>query len=58
MTPIVEKPEPPAPHECCGGGSCCPCVWDRYYDELAAWREQQAAQAEASAPVTSNDSAA
>jgi len=38
-----EKPNPPEPHECCGGGSCCPCVWDRYYDALAEWRARQVA---------------
>lgn len=31
-----EKPIPPKPWECCGGG-CCPCVWDTYYDELDQW---------------------
>ncbi len=39
--PAAEKPTPPADFECCGGGSCSPCVWDRYYDELHEWNEQQ-----------------
>jgi len=45
-----EKPTPPEPHECCGGGSCCPCVWDRYYDALAEWRARQAAAQDSSRP--------
>ncbi len=40
---IIEKPEPPASNECCGSGSCCPCVWDYYRQQLALWQQQQAA---------------
>ncbi|RVU35634.1 hypothetical protein EOE67_13545 [Rheinheimera riviphila] len=38
---IIEKPEPPASNECCGSGSCCPCVWDYYRDQLHIWQQQQ-----------------
>ena len=34
----VNKPQKPADDDCCGGGSCCPCVWDTYHTELALWR--------------------
>lgn len=37
----MEKPEEPGLSECCGGGSCCPCVWDVYFDQLAQWQQQQ-----------------
>lgn len=40
----MEKPDKPAPNECCGGGSCCPCVWDDYFDKLQQWQEHQAEQ--------------
>lgn len=37
----IEQPEPPASNECCGSGSCCPCVWDYYRQQLALWQQQQ-----------------
>ena len=37
----LEKPEKPLYSECCGGGSCCPCVWDDYFDKLELWQQQQ-----------------
>jgi hypothetical protein len=37
----MEKPEPPASNECCGSGSCCPCVWDYYRQQLQLWQQQQ-----------------
>jgi hypothetical protein len=40
-TLIMEKPDKPAPNECCGGGSCCPCVWDDYFAKLKCWQEEQ-----------------
>jgi len=40
----VEKPDKPGLSECCGGGSCCPCVWDVYFEELQKWQEWQAKQ--------------
>lgn len=46
---LIEKPEPPGSNECCGSGSCCPCVWDYYREQLALWREQQAALVQTSA---------
>jgi len=41
MSRAVEKPEKPGLSECCGGGSCCPCVWDVYFEKLHQWQEQQ-----------------
>jgi len=41
MTDLLEKPSPPADDDCCGGGSCNPCVWDHYYAERKKWRLQQ-----------------
>lgn len=38
---IIDKPEPPASNECCGSGSCCPCVWDYYREQLHLWQQQQ-----------------
>lgn len=35
----TNKPQRPAPDECCGGGSCCPCVWDEYREALKQWRD-------------------
>jgi hypothetical protein len=37
----IEKPEKPLPSDCCGGGACCPCVWDDYFEKLRLWQEQQ-----------------
>ncbi|WP_210794751.1 oxidoreductase-like domain-containing protein [Pseudoalteromonas ostreae] len=34
------KPSRPAADQCCGGGSCCPCVWDEYREALKTWRQQ------------------
>ena len=45
---IKEKPQPPASNECCGSGSCCPCVWDDYREKLKLW--QQANGITATAP--------
>ena len=36
---IISKPQRPSPDECCGGGSCCPCVWDEYREALKQWRD-------------------
>lgn len=36
---LPPKPEPPEPGDCCGSG-CMPCVYDRYEDELEAWRQR------------------
>lgn len=41
MTTLLEKPEPPGEYDCCES-ACEPCVWDFYYEELAAWQKQQA----------------
>jgi hypothetical protein len=41
---LIEKPEPPASNECCGSGSCCPCVWDYYREQMAIWQQQQLQQ--------------
>lgn len=39
MKPLPPEPEKPLRDDCCGGGSCCPCIWDVYYEKLAAWKE-------------------
>lgn len=54
---ILVKPEPPESNECCGSGSCSPCVWDYYREQLALWQQQQtliaeAANSEADKPAT------
>lgn len=54
---ILVKPEPPESNECCGSGSCCPCVWDYYREQLALWQQQQtliteAASSEVDKPAT------
>ncbi|WP_338518019.1 oxidoreductase-like domain-containing protein [Alteromonas gracilis] len=36
---LPPEPEKPLRDDCCGGGSCCPCIWDVYYEKLAKWRE-------------------
>ncbi|QTR49063.1 oxidoreductase-like domain-containing protein [Candidatus Thiothrix anitrata] len=40
QSPITEKPQPPAPNECCESG-CDPCVWDIYRAALQQWEETQ-----------------
>ena len=45
-TKLMEKPEPPASNECCGSGSCCPCVWDYYREQLVLWQQQAQQPAE------------
>lgn len=49
----MDKPTPPQDGECCES-ECSPCVWDRYYEELAAWRRAQAERhaAQSSTPDT------
>ena len=44
MSSIPEKPEKPLRDDCCGGGSCCPCIWDVYYEKLAKWKEAKQKQ--------------
>lgn len=46
MATLLEKPEPPGEYDCCES-ACEPCVWDFYYEELAAWQKQQQALKEA-----------
>ncbi len=53
---LIEEPIPPAPSECCGGGSCCPCVWDFYFEQKRLWQEQQKALKEATAPQQNDSS--
>ncbi|MDC9522177.1 oxidoreductase-like domain-containing protein [Pseudoalteromonas sp. Angola-31] len=31
---VLPKPQKPQPDECCGGGSCSPCVWDEYRQNI------------------------
>jgi len=47
MSELISKPERPANDDCCGGGACCPCVWDFYYEQVKLWNEQQAKLEEA-----------
>lgn len=35
---LPEEPEKPLKDDCCGGGSCCPCVWDAYFEKLEQWK--------------------
>ena len=41
MPELIEEPEKPLPSDCCGGGACCPCVWDAYYAQREKWLLQQ-----------------
>lgn len=41
-----EEPVAPDSSDCCGSGSCCPCVWDYYRAEQQAWRLYGQASAE------------
>ncbi len=52
---LIEKPEPPGSNECCGSGSCCPCVWDYYREQLALWQQQQARLANDTPPSPAKD---
>ena len=40
---LTEKPQQPAPNECCESG-CDPCVWDIYRTELQKWEQAQQAK--------------
>lgn len=42
MKELPPEPREPDLDECCGG-SCCPCVWDVYYDKLYEWRDAKEA---------------
>ncbi len=33
----TEEPTAPESSDCCGSGSCCPCVWDYYRAQQKAW---------------------
>ena len=46
MATLPEEPEKPLRDDCCGGGACCPCIWDVYYEKLDKWREAKKAQEE------------
>ncbi|TPV59020.1 hypothetical protein FJ444_08150 [Aestuariibacter sp. GS-14] len=39
MMELPLKPEKPLKSDCCGGGSCCPCVWDVYYEKYREWQD-------------------
>ncbi|MEO1889121.1 MAG: oxidoreductase-like domain-containing protein [Cycloclasticus sp.] len=41
MTKKLPKPIRPENDDCCGGGGCCPCVWDTYFNALDLWEEQE-----------------
>ncbi|CAI3802212.1 oxidoreductase-like domain-containing protein [Rheinheimera sp. MM224] len=36
----TEEPVAPESSDCCGSGSCCPCVWDYYRAQQKAWLAQ------------------
>ena len=55
MSLVLEKPEKPGLSECCGGGSCCPCVWDAYFEELRRWNEWRQSQELVETEVTTDD---
>ena len=38
-----EEPVAPDSSDCCGSGSCCPCVWDYYRAEQKAWLARETA---------------
>lgn len=40
MKEIIKKPTKPSASDCCEG-SCDPCVWDIFYDDLSSYRKQQ-----------------
>jgi hypothetical protein len=44
MKKKILKPIRPENDDCCGGGGCCPCVWDTYFNALDLWEEQEAKQ--------------
>ncbi|MAI37195.1 MULTISPECIES: oxidoreductase-like domain-containing protein [unclassified Alteromonas] len=37
---LPPEPEKPLKDDCCGGGSCCPCVWDAYFEKLDEWKDK------------------
>lgn len=37
----TEEPVAPESSDCCGSGSCCPCVWDYYRAQQKAWLQVQ-----------------
>ena len=41
----LPAPERPRPGDCCGGGSCCPCVWDEYKQALKEWKFKELKEA-------------
>jgi len=48
----VKKPERPADDDCCGGGSCCPCVWDAYHAAYSQWQISQKVKQENESQLT------
>ncbi len=38
----TEEPVAPESSDCCGSGSCCPCVWDYYRAQQKAWLARDA----------------
>jgi len=44
MTNKLQKPIKPENDDCCGGGGCCPCVWDTYFNALDLWEEREEAE--------------
>lgn len=54
MATLLEKPDPPGDYDCCES-ACEPCVWDFYYEEMAAWNKQQAELKAAAEAEEGND---
>ncbi len=55
---LSAPPKKPAPDECCGGGSCCPCVWDAYRAALAKWHVENDAKLNAEPKNNTDDNPA
>ncbi len=45
----TEEPVAPESSDCCGSGSCCPCVWDYYRAQQKAWQVQKRTKAKTTA---------
>ncbi|WP_426369293.1 oxidoreductase-like domain-containing protein [Pseudocolwellia sp. HL-MZ7] len=54
MRKLLEKPSQPADDDCCGGG-CSPCVWDYFYEDRKAWKDQQTLLAQEAENTSNND---
>lgn len=39
MKLLFEELEKLLRDDCCGGGLCCLCIWDVYYEKFVKWKE-------------------